>query len=344
MARRRPHQLSGGEWVVTSDEWDKEMTTITVIKPGLQSTLQDAGRRVRALGVPAGGAADPLARRLANALVGNPPGAAGLEVTLSGPTLRFHEGALISLCGAPFQAALDGTPLPLWRAVSVQAGQTLSIGGTARGMRAFLAVRGGLQGQPAFGSLSTDLRSQFGGLPGHDRQGRALQAGDELHWSPLPHTTPSRARLHPDLHTPCGPHHPLRVLTTPDTTPALLKHLTGRTFTVSAQVDRMGARLTQSVPAPHDPSRVSTPNVPGMMQLPPDGRPILLLPDAGTHGGYATPLIVASVDFPRLAQLRPGDSVSFHVVSAEQARTALRQQEQDVRQAENALRWWYAQT
>lgn len=307
-----------------------------VCRPGLQTTVQDAGRRARALGVPGGGAADPLALRLANALVGNPAGAAALEVTLMGPALRFEADALVAVCGAPFGASLDGLPFPPGRGVPVQAGQTLDLGGTARGARAVLAVRGGLDGQDAFGSRSTDLRTGFGGL-----DGRALRVGDRLGWTPLTAARPPRAFLSPDLRTPTGPHHVLRVLATPEATPDLLAALTERPFTVSGQADRMGARLGESVPAPHDPGRVSLPNVPGAVQLPPDGRPILLLPDAGTHGGYPTPLVVATVDLPRLGQLRPGDRVWLRVVTPGEAHGALRRQEREVRAAEAALAWWY---
>ena len=317
---------------------------IEVIRPGVQSTVQDAGRRVRALGVPAGGAADAAARRLANALVGNAPEsrAAGLEVTLAGPTLLFHAAALVSLCGAPFEVALlgadgAGRPFAPWRAVPVQAGDRLSIGGTPAGVRAFLAVRGGLDVPEVFGSRGTDLRSAFGGV-----QGRALRAGDRLAWSPLPGVRPARASVSPELRTPVGPDHTLRVQVTPDATPDLLDALTGQTFTVSAQADRMGARLSGVVAAPHDPARASVPNVPGMVQLPPDGQPILLLPDAGTHGGYPTPLVVISADLPRLAQLRPGDRVTLRPVTATQARAALWAHERGLRQAEWALRHWYA--
>lgn len=310
---------------------------IEVLRPGLQTTMQDRGRQSRALGVPAGGAADPVALRLAQALVGNPPDAAALEVTLQGPTLRFRGDAVVSLCGAPFEASLDGVPLLLWRAVKVGAGQTLSVGGTSRGLRAFLAVRGGLAGDEAFGSRSTDLRSGFGGL-----SGRALQRGDRL---TLAHTlSPAavpQARVSQDLYTPVGPQHTLRVLATAEASPELLGSLVGTELTVSAQVDRMGARLTETFHAPHDPGRVSLPNVPGAVQLPPDGRPIVLLPDAGTHGGYPTPLVVASADLPRLGQLRPGDRLHFTLVNIAQARTALRAQEQALRLAEHGLHWWY---
>lgn len=313
-----------------------EKAVLEVRRPGLQTTVQDAGRRARVLGVPGGGAADPLALRLANALVGNCAGAAGLEITLAGPTLHFQADALIALCGAPFAATLDGQPFPLWRAVGVRAGQTLQIGGTARGARAVLAVRGGLRGQAAFGSLGTDLRSGFGGM-----EGRALRPGDRLAWTALPPAAPPRVFLAAALHTPPGPQVTLRVLATPEATPELLAALTGQAFTVSRQADRMGARLNETVPAPHDPTRVSLPNVPGAVQLPPDGRPILLLPDAGTHGGYPTPLVVAHVDLPVLGQLRPGDRVTLQLVTQEEALAALRRREAAVRHAEGALAWWY---
>ncbi|WP_245621421.1 biotin-dependent carboxyltransferase family protein [Deinococcus soli (ex Cha et al. 2016)] len=308
-------------------------TGATVLRAGVQTTVQDAGRRVRALGVPAGGAADPVARRLANALVGNAPDAAGLEVTLGGPTVLFHEAALVSLCGAPFDATLDGAPLPPWRAVPVQAGQTLTVGGTARGLRAFLAVRGGLHGHEVFGSRATDLRAGFGGV-----QGQALRPADHLTWSPLPAQAARRAFIAPDLRTATGPHHELRVLGTGDLTADLRGSLLARPFTVSPQADRMGARLTESVAAPRDPARPSLPNVPGLLQLPPDGRPILLLPDAGTHGGYPTPLVVITADLPRLGQLRPGDTLTLREVTREAAHAAHLAQEWGLRQAEWMLR------
>lgn len=307
-----------------------------ILKPGLQTTMQDAGRRVRALGIPAGGAADSVALRLANALVGNPPDAAALEVTLAGPTVRFHAPAVVSLCGAPFEATLDGVAFPLWRAVQVEAGQTLAIGGTAQGMRAVLAVRGGLEGQEVFGSRSTDLRSQFGGLAG-----RAVQKGDQLDWPERSSGPVKKLVVAPELRTPVGPRHLIRVMPTADASASLLAYLRAKAFTVSAQADRMGARLTQTLEVPHDPARVSLPNVPGMVQVPPDGRPIVLLADAGTHGGYPTPLIVIQADLARGGQLRPGDQVVFSVVNWSQAQAALAKQEDDLRQAENALRCYW---
>ncbi|MFC4426892.1 biotin-dependent carboxyltransferase family protein [Deinococcus navajonensis] len=310
---------------------------IQVKRPGLQTTVQDAGREARALGVPTGGAADPVALRLANALVGNLPGAAALECTLVGPELHFLNDALVALCGAPFEAQLDGQPFGLGCARQVQAGQTLHLGTTPRGLRTILAVRGGLEGEAAFGSRATDLKSGFGGLAG-----RALERGDVLRPDlTLPALTPPRARLSPGLLTPLGPLQTLRVLPTPEATPALLRTLVGSPLRVSPQADRMGVRLDTRVEIHVDPGRVSLPNVPGAVQVPPDGRPILLLPDAGTHGGYPAPLVVARVDLPRLGQLRPGDQLHFVLVNAAQAQAALRAREAALHQAATALQWWY---
>lgn len=305
-----------------------------VQRAGLLSTLQGAARRARAFGVPAGGAADTTARRLANALVGNPADALGVEMTALGPTLLFRQDAIVSLCGAEFEATLDGKRLSLWRPQVIGAGQTLHIGAAARGLRGFLAVRGGLIGAEVFGNASTDLRSGFGGF-----LGRALQAGDGVRWHAAPWVTPPRTIIFPALHTRYGG--PLRVLPTAECTPELLHAL--RPLTVSPQSDRMGVRLCEVLPTRADPARPSLPTVGGMVQLPPDGRPIVLLPGAGTHGGYPTPLVVCSADVPRLGQLRPGDQITLEVVTEAQARELLAQQERQLRWAEAALTWEYRQ-
>lgn len=316
-----------------------------VLFPGLQTTVQDAGRRLRALGVPAAGAADPAALRVANALVGNAPGAAALEVTVLGPTLHFRAAALVALCGAPFGAQLGGRVLPQWRAVPVQAGETLRVGAAAQGMRAVLAVRGGLRVPAVLGSRATDLRAGFGGLGG-----RALRRGDVLAWSGMWAARPVRGAAAPAVRTPTGPHHVLRALPTAEATPQTLRALTRRTLTVSAQADRMGVRLDPPLgvalaPAPAlTAGRGSLPNVPGAAQLPPDGRPILLLPDAGTHGGYPTPLVVIGADVPRLGQLRPGDRLRFQVVTPNEAVAARRDAARALRGLEAALAQWYNQT
>ncbi len=211
------------------------MNTVKVLKAGLQTTLQDSGRRMRALGLAACGAADPVALALANALVGNTAGTVGLELSLSGPSLLFETDALVALCGAPFEATLNGNSFPLNRAIHLKAGQVLSIAGTALGLRAILAVHGGWESQFEFGSGSTDLSSSFGGY-----QGRALKVGDMLTFnkaSRLP--KPPKAFLAPSLLTSTTYGQLLRVLPTSEATPTLLASLK-QPFTISSQANRIG--------------------------------------------------------------------------------------------------------
>ena len=137
--------------------------SIEVIKPGALSTFQDLGRNgYQQLGVPANGAMDERAHRLANALAGNAAAQATLEITLMGPTLRFHVPAVIAVCGADLDATLDGAPMPMNRAVPVAAGAVLAFGKRRSGLRAYLAAQGGFALTPVMGSCSTFVR---GGLP-----------------------------------------------------------------------------------------------------------------------------------------------------------------------------------
>src|SRR5246127_4827543 len=152
------------------------MSIIKVAAPGLVTTVQDLGREgFGSIGVSPSGAADPLALRLGNRLVGNPEGAAGLEMTLLGGAFAFPEGAIIALTGADFAATLDGAAVPLWTSFQAATGQTLRTGATRSGARCYLCVRGGIDVKLFLGSASTHLLS---GLGGHE--GRALQKGDVL--------------------------------------------------------------------------------------------------------------------------------------------------------------------
>ncbi len=207
--------------------------------------------------------------------------------------------------------------------MAAQPGQVLDVGTALHGLRAVLAVRGGLNVPSVAGSASTDLRGGFGG-----HGGRALRVGDVLsgHGHAVQPGGLPAGVVAPAVHTSVGPAHVLRALP-------------GRAFRVTPQADRMGVRLAGSRPAAANPGRLSLPTVPGAVQLPPDGQPILLLPDAGTHGGYPVPLVVAEVDVPRLGQLRPGDSVAFRVVTPEAARAALATQERLLRGVEQTLAW-----
>ena len=310
---------------------------IEVLRPGTFTTVQDVGRSARHLGFPICGALDGVALRLGNALVGNAHGAPALEVTLSGPTLRFPEGGVVALCGAPFEASVDAWPLPHWQAVPVPRGATVRIGGASGGGRTLLAVRGALQAEIVLASVSTDTRGGFGG-----QGGRPLARGDVLQGLPAPSGTPPRAAIDPALRTGPARLVTLRVLPTFEATPEVLRVLTNRSFTVSAQADRMGVRLNEAIPTAAQAGRASEANLLGGVQLPPDGHPIVLLNDAGTHGGYPQPVSVIRADRHRLAHLRPGDRLSFTLTTPEAAADALRALEHDLRTAERALQWRWA--
>ncbi len=284
---------------------------IEVRQAGMFTTVQDGGRRGRrSLGVPLSGAADPFALRLANMLVGNPDDAAGLEFTLRGPALRFERAMLVAAGGADFPN------VPRWRPFVVPAGATLDLGTARAGCRGYLAVAGGISVAPVLGSASTYTRAALGGI-----EGRALRDGDTLSVPAVERGVRERWFLDERLLPPYAPDAVVRTvdgLHAGEFDPAWRE----TTFRVSPQSDRMGIRLA-GAPLCRTATieRASIPVVPGTIQAPPDGQPIVLLADAQTIGGYPQVAHVASVDLPLLAQLRPGDRVRFVRIELEEART-----------------------
>jgi antagonist of KipI len=289
------------------------LSAVRVVQPGMFTTLQDLGRRGhRAAGVPWSGAADAVALRVANLLVGNPEGALALEFTLIGPELEFTVDAVIALGGAEFPG------LPRWEPVKVPAGKTISFGAARSGCRGYLAIAGGFAAEPVLGSGSTYVRGGFGG-----HAGRALRAGDVLQ------NTPAQRRLGGRWHID------ERILPRYAGTPTVRvvrgaqaeqfsAGLYENEFKVSPQSDRMGLRLS-GVALQRNDSRelLSTAVAPGTIQVPPDGQPIVLLADAQTIGGYPQAGHVITADLPLVAQLRPGDHVRFTEVSIAEAQKLL---------------------
>lgn len=307
--------------------------------PGLLSTLQDLGRRGRQHeGVPVCGAMDPFAMQVANLLAGNGRGAAVLEITLLGPCLQALGDTAIAVCGADLTAQLDGVPLPLWRTVPVRAGQTLRFGRRVAGARAYLAVAGGFHAPDVLGSRSTFLRAGIGGLAG-----RALRTGDVLEGTQLetfgsrPATEVARgerdaAGTGRALAPSAVPQYPstitVRVMLGPHEdhfTPQTLETFLAAEYALSPQSDRQGYRLV-GPPLSCRPDRqgalLSEAAPWGGLQIPPDGQPILLMADRQTTGGYPLLAVACSADRSALAQLAPGDTVSFRQVSLEEAQDA----------------------
>ena len=285
---------------------------VEILEPGPLTSVQDPfGRRDwRHLGVPVGGAADSWSARLANRLVGNPDGAALLEVTLGGLALVVDETTWMATTGG-LAARAGGMDLPAGEAWRLRPGTILRLD-PGDGARGYLAVAGGFLVEPVLGSTSTDLRTGFGGL-----DGRPLRAGDQLEAAALtgrPARWAGRATMGPIRIVP-GPHG--------EDLEGLLA-----AWTVGLEADRAGVRL--------DGARIRGTEVPSMglspgaIQVPPDGRPIVMLADRPVTGGYGVPACVIRADIGRVAQLRTGDEVRFASVTLEEAREALRRAEAEL--------------
>lgn len=274
--------------------------TIEVLDPGALTTVQDAAGRPawRHVGVPHGGAADPWAARLANRLVGNPDGAPLLEITLHGPTLRIAAPTTVALVG-DMEATVDGLPVARAAARQVPAGASLRIGAGDDG-RAYLAFAGGLAVPRVLGSASTDLRSAFGGI-----DGRALRRGDRLELAAGP--------IRRFRWTGTAPTGPIRIMPGPDADGAALDALVATAWQVGAESDRTGSRLDGGGLVGGEVRSMGMPA--GAIEVPPDGRPIVMLADRPVTGGYRVPAVVIGPDVGRVARLRPGDGLRFASVS-----------------------------
>lgn len=310
--------------------------SVRVLKPGLLSSLQDAGRRgYAAIGVGRAGAMDAPAWQLANALVGNHGDEAVIECTLIGPTLRFEHAAWIALTGAPIAAQIDDQHLPAWTACHLPAGSVLRLGGMALGCRSYLAVRGGFDVAPVLGSRSSDLHARLG----HEK-GRPLLAGDVL---PIAATGPLLAMPAPNQVSPLPwgldpqpwfdfGQQPIALLHGShwaQLDEASQQRVLGSSFVISKDSNRTASRLDgQTLQLRKPLELISEAALPGTMQLPSSGQPIVLMAEAPVTGGYPRVGQIAAVDLPRLAQRRPGDTVCFRHSTLEQALTRLAEREQ----------------
>ena len=293
---------------------------LSVVEPGLLTTVQDLGRPwAVASGVPPAGAMDRFAHSAANLLAGNDRNQATLECTLSGPQLVALRSCLVSIAGADLGAQVNGRVAPMWTGIFLAAGDRLSFAGRRSGMRAYVAVSGGFDGERWLGSRSTYLLVNRGGI-----QGRGLKAGDELHLAadrsaPMVAGRQLAAAMVPDysdhtLAVMAGPH--LKRL---DATSR--RALFGEAFTVSGQADRMGYRLDGPPLVVAGEELLSFGLAAGALQVTNSGQPIMLMADHQTAGGYAVVATVISASLPLAAQLGPGDKLRFRQVTETQARS-----------------------
>jgi antagonist of KipI len=297
---------------------------IEVLKPGLFTTIQDQGRwGYQSYGVGIAGALDPYALSAANLLVGNAQGAAGLEITLQGPILKFHREAAVAITGADLDPRLEGQSIPNWACIRVHSGSTLSFKGRKSGVRAYLAVSGGIDVPQVMGSRSTYLLGKFGGL-----EGRALRAQDLLPvgFSPLNGRDFVGESFPGELRPPYHKNPTLRVIMGPFDeffSEEGKKGFLSTLYTITAQSDRMGYRL-QGTPITRQKKEelITCGLANGTIQVPPNGQPILLLVDRQTIGGYPIIATLIHADLPLVAQSAPGDELRFSSVSPEEGRQA----------------------
>jgi antagonist of KipI len=302
------------------------MNSLVVESPGLLSTVQDLGRPgFGALGVSPSGAADPLALRLGNLLVGNKPGAAALEMTLLGGSFVFPERATIALTGADLDATVNGRAVQMWTAQTIAPGSKLICGSTQNFARGYLAVAGGIRVPRFLGSSSTHLLSGLGGY-----RGRELRGGDVLQFGTTARKPATRKVSEQALAT-WMPRRTLRVTEGPQIDglwDQSKKTFFSSTFFVSESSDRMGIRLKGERLHSKACSEMITEGAPlGAIQVTPSGQPIILFVEQQTTGGYPKVANVIAADLHCLGQLRPRAEIQFQRISLTEARSLWVEQE-----------------
>jgi len=283
-----------------------------VISPGMLTTVQDLGRfGYTHYGISPSGAADPLALRAANLLVGNAENAAALEMTLTGGEFAFDAVAIIALAGADFGASLS-----TWQPVEVRAGEVVRCPAARNGARCYLAVRGGFDVPQVMGSASVHVMTGVGGRP--LRRGDMLAVGNSAVRKPRrPATGVPTRRAVECLRATAGPQ-----------AREFGEELYGTAYRVTEESNRMGIRLKGQALASPIGQMITEGVALGAVQVPPDGQPIVLFVEHQTTGGYSKPANVISADFWRLGQLRPRDEVRFERATMEAALALLRDQEE----------------
>jgi urea carboxylase len=364
---------SGSPWTRCLEQLVYRADTVEVIAGGTQTTVQDWPGRVGywAVGVPPSGPMDDRALRLGNRLLGNAESAAALEITMNGPTLRFHAATVVAVTGAALSITLDGEARPMDTVFPIPAGTTLRLGAMAgAGARAYLCLRGGIDLPDYLGSKSTFTLGQFGG-----HVGRALRAGDVLHLQPLSVAesgdvsqarpaqpakvaTIAGASLPPALQTPLPDVRALRVIYGPHGapeyfTPAYIGTFFATEWEVHFNSSRTGVRLIGPKPewvrdsggeAGLHPSNIhDNPYAVGAVDFTGD-MPVILGPDGPSLGGFVCPVTVIEADLWQLGQLKAGDKLRFVPVDLPTARRLVQGRHEEVRTLQAAAVAWQAST
>jgi len=305
--------------------------SITVLKPGLLTTIQDLGRpsyQVKGIGI--SGALDTFSHRVANWLVGNCDNAATIEVTLLGPKLFFLCPAVIAICGADLSPCINGKPIENGRPIQILSGDTLSFSGVIHGCRSYIAVHGGIQVPLVFGSRSTDIRSKIGGI-----NGRQLKSGDTLTIKPSHLSRKMKRKVSPSLFSHVHANRKIKFTRGKQfdyfsRSSQLL--FSSSLYQVHSHSNRMGTRLSGPKLTFAVEKDLTTEGVShGSVQVPPNGQPIILTAERQTTGGYPKIAQISAVDLSYLAQRKPGDSISFEEVSLELSQSLYMDQEKQLK-------------
>ena len=292
---------------------------IRVLKAGMLTTVQDLGRNgYQSQGFSVAGVMDVRSFKIANLLLDNPENEAVLEFTLIGPTLQFTSDTIIAITGGDFQPTVNGEPAPMYTALYMKRGDILKFGSARTGSRGYIAFSSYLNIPVVMGSRCTNLKSSLGGF-----KGRKLQAGDYIGFRIKRRYLPfflSR-KLEPDHFDDVQAE--LRVVMGPQddlfSRQGLETFLT-QEYTVTSDFDRMGCRLEGPFIAPKKGSDIISDGIAfGSIQVPAHGKPIILLADRQTTGGYGKIATVASVDIPKLVQRKTDHKIRFRAISVEEA-------------------------
>lgn len=299
------------------------MTQLIIRHPGILTTVQDNGRYgFQRYGMPVSGVMDTYSYRLGNLLVGNLLNEACLETTLSGPHFECTDDCCIALTGADMSPMINNAPIPLYTPIFMKKGDVFSSSFARNGCRMYIAVAGGIDVPVVMNSRSTYVRAKLGG-----HEGRQLRTGDNLHVGST--TQKPLAYALPNDYIPLfEKNSELRIIPGPEassfTFEGIRRFLTTEHI-VSDQSDRMGYRLHgATIDHKTKADIISSGITAGTVQVPGNGQPIILLADRQTTGGYTRIAHVISVDLPRLAQLKPGNTIRFREVSLECAQELLR--------------------
>ena len=288
--------------------------SISVLQGGLQSTVQDLGRDGYAhYGISASGAADAFSLRIGNLLVGNPEDYSALEMTLTGGKYQFNKDAFIALSGTEFHANLEGEPFPFQQGAYIRKGQILRIGGTKKGARCYLSVRGGLDVPQYLSATTTHVMSGLGGF-----KGRSIEKGDELKIGSMKKVTqPIIIKESHEIN--CSIIRISRGIQYNLYDENAWKSFISQSYTVSEKSSRMGVRLIGNAIQSIKDNEILTEGIPlGAIQVPGGGDPIISFVEHQTTGGYPKIANVITADLCKVGQLKPGDSFTFQLVTIEE--------------------------